>query len=197
MTGDLFGSAATEVPARAAMVRTAVFSGEGDCWRDELRRVWDERRPTLVVCMLNPSHASHLVDDLTVLALIHFATLWGYGGLLIVNLYSWRSPSPKAMMAVDHRVGPGNGAALEAAMAYAAAHGGRMLAAWGTDGNFEGRADWLVSRATRVHHLELICLGRTRDGSPKHPMARVHHPMARGKHRIPRDQQPIVWRPAA
>lgn len=171
------------------MRRSAVFSGPGDCYRDELRRQWDETSPMMVVCMLNPSTASHLVDDPTVLALTHFAKLWDFGGLLIVNLYSWRSPSPTVMMSVDERVGGGNGPALEAAMAYAAANGGKMLAAWGNDGNFEGRADWLVSRATRVHHLQLICLGRTRDGSPKHPMAR-------GKHRIFRGQMPIVWREA-
>ena len=184
VTADLLGETA------AGMVMSAVFSGEGDRYRDELRRVWDEAKPLLVVCMLNPSRASHLINDPTVLALIHFSKLWGYGGLLIVNLYSWRSPSPAEMMAVDERVGAGNGQALENAMAYAAENGGRLLAAWGNDGNFEGRADWLVSRATRVHGLELVCLGKTRSGAPKHPMARGHH-------RIPRDQQPVVWRLAA
>lgn len=171
------------------MLRGAAFSGTGDCYRDELRRTWDYNRQKLVVCMLNPSRASHLIDDQTVIVLIHFARLWGYGGLLIVNLYSWRSPSPKAMKAAEQRIGSANGDALEAAMAYAAANGGRLLAAWGTDGNFEGRADWFVSRATRVYRLELVCLGRTRSGAPKHPMAR-------GKHRISRDQQPVVWRQA-
>lgn len=36
---------------------------------------------------------------------------------------------------------------------------------------------------------DLWCWGTNADGSPKHPMAR-------GKHRIPRDQQPILWRAA-
>ena len=171
------------------MQMTAAFSGADDCFRDELRRVWDGGKPLLVVCMLNPSRASHLINDPTVLALIRFGKLWGYGGLLIVNLYSWRSPSPNDMKVTDERIGSRNGEALEEAMAYAAANGARLLCAWGTDGNFEGRADWFVSRATRVYHLTLVCLGKTRDGSPKHPMAR-------GKHRIPRDQRPIPWRAA-
>ena len=178
-SADLFG----------ALQRTATFSGEDNCYRDELRRVWNAGMPLLVVCMLNPSHASHEIDDQTVLALMHFGREWGYGGLLIVNLYSWRSPSPKLMKANDARVGPNNGQALEDAMAYARDNGGKLLVAWGADGNFEGRADWFVSRATRIYGLLLVCLGKTRGGDPKHPMAR-------GKHRIPRDLRPVIWRRA-
>lgn len=171
----------------SGMTRTAFFDGPGERYRYELGRRWDVTKPILVVCMLNPSMASHLIDDPTVLALIHFARLWGYGGLRIVNLYAFRSPSPKIMMATEDRMGPHNRNHLEDAMRQAVATTGRLLVAWGNDGDFEGEASWFTSRAVGVHRLEMLCLGKTQHGDPKHPMAR-------GKHRIPRDQQPIIWR---
>lgn len=180
---DLFG--------HGEMIRSAVITGDGDEYRVELRRVWADGLPLLVVCMLNPSTANAEIDDPTVLALIHFARLWGYGGLLIVNLFSLRSPSPAVMMASDRPIGPGTAEHLQAAIEYARDHPlpdtpPRILAAWGNDGDHEDRAEWFCSRAFH-HGVELICLGTTQSWKPKHPMAR-------GRHRIPRDQQPIVYR---
>lgn len=171
------------------MKRTAVIS---DCklYRYELRRVWDDTKPMLPVCMLNPSWADADQEDMTLLALIHFAKLWGYGGLLIVNFYAFRSPSPKEMFAQGTKAfGPDNDNYIKAAIQYAAANGGKLLAAWGNDGNVGGYHTYfkLLARDSRV---DLICLGTTQSGQPKHPMAR-------GKHRIPRDQQPIIWSASA
>jgi hypothetical protein len=168
---------------------TAVLLGEGDIYRVELRRVWDERVPLLVVTMLNPSRANHRRNDPTVLTLIHFAKLWGYGGLLVVNLYAFRSSSRAVMLAAPNRHCTANARYLNAAIEYARSTTRRILVAWGTEGNAEGLADWFASRAT-LAGVELVCLGKTKAGEPKHPMAR-------GQHRIPRDQQPIVWRAAA
>jgi len=172
------------------MRRSAVISPCG-LYRYELRRVWDDSLPVLVVCMLNPSTANHEREDPTLLALIHFARLWGYGALLIVNLYAFRSPSPDVMMKAGHAVGPDNGLHMTNALVIANNRGrGQLLAAWGNGGKIDfGHGDreaWFKARA-RNNMLDLICLGTTADGSPKHPMAR-------GKHFIPRDQQPILWR---
>lgn len=168
------------------MRRSAIIS---KCltYRYELRRIWDGRLPVLVVCMLNPSRADDQREDPTLLALIHFATLWGYGGLRIINLYAFRSPSPKEMFDAGERaMGPENEKHTAAAVLYAKQNGGKMLVAWGNHG-----AERATFFAEWAHHqdVELICLGTTLSGAPKHPMAR-------GKHRIPRNQQPIVWRAA-
>lgn len=171
------------------MISTAILGGPIDCYRYELRRVWNDGLPLLVVCMLNPSTADHEINDPTILALIHFAKLWGYGGIIVVNLFAFRAPHPKVMMAADSPIGSDNHIHLQSALVYARDNGGRLLAAWGNGGTFEGRADWFCSRAC-MHKVSLICLGTTKDWHPKHPMAR-------GKHRIPRDQQPIIWRDSA
>ena len=78
------------------MRRAAEISPCG-LYRYWLEREWDTALPKLVVGMLNPSTADAAVDDPTLLTLIHFGRLWGYGGLAVVNLYGWRSPHPSVM----------------------------------------------------------------------------------------------------
>lgn len=169
------------------MQRSAVFGGPGDIYRYELARLWKPFHDELVCCMLNPSNADHEIDDPTILALIHFADLWGYGGLRIINLFAFRASRPSVMFAAEAPIGEHNERHMHAAMQSALEHGGKMLVAWGNDG--QDRANFTVQKAVNMG-LTLICLGTTLSGAPKHPMAR-------GKHRIPRDQQPIVWRAAA
>ncbi|TCU34130.1 hypothetical protein EV129_113114 [Rhizobium azibense] len=159
-------------------------------YRYELRRIWDDRLPLLVVCMLNPSLADDQVEDPTLRELIHFAKMWGYGGLLIVNFYAFRSPSPKEMFAQGCKAfGPENDAYIKGAIAYARNHGGKLLAAWGNDGHVGGYHMYFTTLAAE-QKVDLVCLGKTNSGQPKHPMAR-------GKHRIPRSQMPIIWKEAA
>ena len=167
--------------------RSAVLGGDGDRYRYELRRIWTTGRPLLVACMLNPSTADHERDDPTLLSLMHFARLWGLGGVLVVNLFALRSPNPRDLTASADPVGSDNHSYIAAAMSLAAWQHTGLLVAWGAGGHLYDRAEWFASRALGVHKLTLLCLGRTADGSPKHPMAR-------GRYRIPRDQQPIPWR---
>jgi hypothetical protein len=184
MNVDLFQNTVLEA---SFMLKEAVIS---DCtfYRYELRRIWDTGKPMLVVCMLNPSTADSSINDPTVLTLIHFGKLWGYGGLLIVNLYGFRSSSPAEMFSKGAAaIGPLNEKYTFAAIKYAKENGGKLLAAWGNGGH--EKAIFFAERVTCAG-VELICLGTTQSGAPKHPLAR-------GKHRIPRDQMPIVWRTAA
>lgn len=170
------------------MRREAVIS-ECSLYRYELRRTWDLGRRHLPVCMLNPSTADHLQDDPTIRTLIHFGRLWGYGGVIIVNLFAYRSSTPEVLLGTPDPVGPKNGQHLVETLEYAAGSSGKMLAAWGNGGTLGDRASLFCSSA-RGYGVDLVCLGTTKDGNPKHPLAR-------GQHRIPRDQQPILWRGAA
>ena len=165
---------------------TAILSPCED-YRYELERVWDDSKPVLVVCMLNPSRADAKVNDPTVLALTHFATLWGYGGIRIVNLYAFRASQPKEMFNQPEgmRSGPDNWMHLQAAIEFAKTQGERLLVAWGRGGDVDGLDKWFANRAVS-QGVTLLCLDRTKDGHPKHPMARGHH-------RIPRDQKPIPY----
>ncbi|MCC6918919.1 MAG: DUF1643 domain-containing protein [Alphaproteobacteria bacterium] len=172
------------------MQKSAILGGDEDRYRYELRRIWDAEKHVLTVCMLNPSTADADLNDPTILTLIHFARSWGYGGFIVVNLFAFRSPKPDDLPAATAPVGPLNLQYMNSALEQARSSG-RALAAWGNGirrraFTHSDQADWFVGRA-RALEIELICLGTTQKGHPKHPMAR-------GVHRIPRDLQPIVWR---
>ena len=175
-------------PAERAIQKSALGIGP---WRYELRRIWDDGKPLLVVCMLNPSTADGYRDDQTIRTLIHFGQLWGYGGLYVVNLFAFRSSSPAEMMRqpLGQALGADNAAYVIDAIGYARDHGKSLLAAWGNHGSHHRMDEWLEAEA-HLRLVDLICLGTTLSGQPKHPLAR-------GKHRIPRDQQPLIWRSAA
>lgn len=81
------------------MIRSAVISKDG-LYRYTLRRVWDESKPLLNFVLLNPSKADAETDDATVRRCIGFAKLWGFGGIVITNLYAYRSTDPKKLWRV-------------------------------------------------------------------------------------------------
>ncbi len=45
--------------------------------------------------MLNPSTADADINDLTTIRCINFAKRWGYGGIMIGNIYPFRAKRPK------------------------------------------------------------------------------------------------------
>ena len=78
----------------------AVFSGCGR-YRYRLTRELGGKL-TLTVVMLNPSTADGSADDPTIRRCKGFAKDWGYGRLVIVNLYAFRATNPKDMWRLAH-----------------------------------------------------------------------------------------------
>ena len=68
-----------------------------DCgkYRYELHREWDKSKRKVLFIMLNPSTADGLNNDLTTIRCINFAKKWGYGGIMIGNIYPFRAKRPK------------------------------------------------------------------------------------------------------
>lgn len=175
-------------------------------WRWMLARIWDDARPLLVYILLNPSTADDERDDPTVKRCVRFAELLGYGGIVIVNLYAFRSSNPLEVAAnaellgfdrdpLDHAVGPDNDRWIAdvAGGKLWPGRGRRVIAAWGaTFGGERNPKPWHVRRVAQVRALledlgvELWCLDVTAAGDPKHPHAR-------GAHRIPDDVEPVRW----
>jgi hypothetical protein len=120
--------------------------------------------PPAVFIMLNPSVADAVNDDPTIRRCRSFAEDWGYGGIVVANLYAaiathrsdlWRHPAP---------VGPRNNSHLRKL----AAAGGAIVCAWGGDTEPKRVAE--VVAVLKGAGATLLCLGTTKDGAPRHPL---------------------------
>ena len=131
-------------------------------YRYRLLREWDGRKETAMFVMLNPSRADANVDDNTIRRCIRFAQEWGYGALLVGNLFALRSPHPRDLLSAADPVGPDNDQALRE-MAESVA---LIVAAWGADGALLGRDQAVLEMFRGRWHA----LGETKAGLPRHPL---------------------------
>lgn len=69
------------------LATSAVFSDDGTK-RYVLRKLWDEKRPSLAIIMLAPSEASGIELDSTTQLVLNNASRLGYGSVTIVNLFA-------------------------------------------------------------------------------------------------------------
>lgn len=156
---------------RSQLPGSAVFS---DCrrYRYLLTRCWDTQRPQVLFVGLNPSTADATRDDPTLRRCVGFARRWGYGGVVLVNLFALRTPSPTVLFAHPEPIGPENDAWLLRARDSVEF----VIFAWGACGDRMGRAscvkDWFENP---------YCLGLTKTGEPRHPLY------------LPADTQPIPF----
>lgn len=160
--------------------RSAIFS---DCrrWRYTLRIVWDEAKPLCQFIGLNPSTADEIKDDPTLRRCKGFCRQWGFGGLIMTNLFAYRATEPEDMKAfAGDPVGEAipRGAFTELTqfdnlndyyLWTVAEECTQTIAAWGVHGAFRDRAVD-VMELFEDFSLPMYCLGCTQDGHPKHPL---------------------------
>lgn len=133
-------------------------------YRYLLTREWDRSKPRAVWIMLNPSTASADEDDPTVRRTQTFSLAWGFGGVVVLNLFALRSTDPKALYAHPSPIGPENDAAMEAVVSESRT--GIVVAAWGVHGAHLGRGDQVRDLVNAL----LSVLGLTKAGHPRHPL---------------------------
>lgn len=78
------------------MIKSARLSPCGR-FRRTLERVWGQGGRLVLFVMLNPSIADDMIDDPTAIRAMTFAKAWGYDGIRIVNLCSYRATAPQDM----------------------------------------------------------------------------------------------------
>lgn len=117
---------------------------------------------TCVFIMLNPSTADAEKDDPTIRRCRTFAQRLGCGKLVVVNIFAYRSSSPKVLKSVPDPYGPENKHYLDLHLSDPTSI---KIAAWGTNGLAELEGDRIAKK-----YGPLKCLGTNKSGSPKHPL---------------------------
>jgi hypothetical protein len=143
---------------------SAVISDDG-VYRYQLTRLRPGSGPPLVMGMLNPSKADHEINDPTVVRCIGFADRENASELIIWNAFGLRATDPRELRRHADPVGPDNDQHIRALCT----PGSRVVVAWGNGGNLYGR-DKIVTAMLAATGVRLMCLGVTKDGSPRHPL---------------------------
>ena len=142
------------------MQQSAIISECGN-YRYELKRIWDDSKPWVLFVCLNPSTADHEKEDNTSRVCINYAKRWGYGGLVIANLFAYRSTDKSVLYQVADPVGPENDQHLQGLSKEAV----ETVCAWTDDGAFMER-DLAVLPLLKSPK----CLTILKSGRPGHPL---------------------------
>jgi hypothetical protein len=146
-------------------------------WRYLLWRCWDESRPVANFLMLNPSTADEHKLDPSCTRARNYAERWGFGAVVITNIFGWRSTDPRVLTLVENPIGQAN----DRAIVKAAKAARLVVCAWGNHGEHLGRGGE-VARMLRKHDIELTALRLNDAGHPAHPLY------------LPGSLEPTPWR---
>ena len=158
------------------MESRAVISNSG-LYRYELHREWDIDKGKVLFIMLNPSTADGWENDLTTIRCMNFAKKWGYGGIMIGNIYPFRAKRPKDLrkwLRQDRDSNYKTGLGITYARNENKNHVYEMVeqadivvCAWGC--NYKGGIPEWVKGLGKLHYLELCSDSLT----PKHPLGNL------------------------
>lgn len=167
---------------------SAVFDTDRRAFRFRLDRWWREG-PRALICACNPSRAGSEENDPTIHQCIALVHALGYAGFSMVNveplvatdpglMKQWLDNAPSAVRAKAREV---NDEMIRSLAGDAAVR----IAAWGNI----VRQDWHLARVIRALSLDgqhpVMAFGFTRDGRPRHPMARGRQRIAPGTPLVP------------
>ncbi|MCM8542390.1 MAG: DUF1643 domain-containing protein [Lentisphaeraceae bacterium] len=132
-----------------------------------LTRKWNNGDNYICWIMLNPSTADASNDDPTIRRCISFSKLWGFDGLYVVNLFSFRATDPKELKKAGGPVGEHNNEYIK----FISSICSRVVCAWGNHGKLKDQYK-TVCEILYAHcsHENFFCLGKTGAGQPKHPL---------------------------
>lgn len=135
-------------------------------YRYKLWRVWDDCLPKAMCIGLNPSNADAKKNDPTINNLKRVLVKLGYGGFYMMNLFALITPYPDHLFFDDDidPVGDNDQKYKEAEIWC-----NDVIFCWGAFKQAKARAAEVAARYTKAK-----CFGRTKDGSPMHPLAMMY-----------------------
>lgn len=122
---------------------------------------------------LNPSTADAETDDHTIRKMMGFARHWGFGGMVVCNLFAFRATLPPHMMNAEDPIGTENDEIISGYVRHRGTDkpsGYSIICCWGNHGTFKNRDRCVFDLFdTNPYCPEPRCLGLTKAGHPKHP----------------------------
>ena len=148
--------------------KSAIISPCGT-WRYELRRVWDDSLPPLVMGALNPSKADALIDDPTAIRVWRRGERLGCGSIIMWNLGAGRATDPADWMRMPDPIGPENDDHIRRILTECRDRNGIAVVGWGAGGGHRSR-DKIACLIAKEVGVTFKCLGATKWGQPRHPL---------------------------
>jgi hypothetical protein len=150
--------------------RSAEFSKCGK-YRYRLEIIWQKGAELCQFIGLNPSTATEFTDDPTIRRCKAFAKSWGYGGMIMTNIFALRETDPDKMIAHVQPIGERRGdcETNDTWIFCTAARCKITIACWGLDGAHMNRGNAVSSYLIRKR-IPLHCIRKTKEGFPEHPL---------------------------
>lgn len=142
------------------MNSSAIFS-RNKKYRYVLERIWDDQLPAVMIIGLNPSTADAEHNDPTIYKCIKLAKFWGFGSLVMVNLFAFKATDPKDLLKAEDPVGKRNTWYIRKYLKEVDV----VVGAWGNHGVHRGRA-YRVMRWLPPFKV----IGVNKSGMPVHPL---------------------------
>ena len=143
-----------------SIVKRAVFS---DCekYRYTLYRMWNTTEQQIIFVGLNPSTADERIDDPTIRRCRCFAESWGYGSMIMLNLFAYRSTDPRNLKKCNNPIGDYN---LSFLKEYIRKY--KTIACYGNGGNYLNRhKEFLKEYRGHLYAIKIL-----KNGMPSHPL---------------------------
>ena len=140
--------------------KSAIFS-PCETYRYSLTRIWNHKKKPILFIGLNPSTADENNDDPTIRKCMHYVYQWGFGGLIMVNLFAFRATLPNDLKKSKFPVGKNNNQFI----INAAQKSEMTIVAWGNDGQLYGRDNEVLELISNP-----MCINTNKTGQPAHPL---------------------------
>lgn len=127
--------------------------------------------------LLNPSKATHEMDDPTMVKCFGYGERWGFGVVVLVNAFAWRATDPKELKAaVMHGadpVGPANDFVLRTVV-QVTPRPEFIVCGWGQHARLETRSgemrSWQMRKVLKAAGADTRVLKLAKNGEPYHPL---------------------------
>ena len=162
-----------------SMNSNAVFSFSRK-YRYRLNRKINQSRKEIIFIGLNPSTADEEDNDSTLIRVLNFANSWGYGSLVVINLFARISSSPRLLKSSSNPIGPFNNFELKTNIKdWSEDEFCDLWLGWGVNGSFMIRDRNILKEIKKYSEKKMqnftkakmpLAIGLTKAGHPRHPL---------------------------